>query len=455
MRQVPVLAVLATALTTVSGAASAQSFSLEGAVIDSRTSQSLGVVTERGDINGVFRAQKSMTFGILRSAGISLEQLPPDIRARIERFQTTNVEAFRAFSQGLDLKDQGKFAEARELFRRAAELDPGFALASEQQRSMPDVNLGGAIQIRSVMLAAAGAAVDRGKASYVVDVARAMAAIQAGQVVVAVTSAPTEKRAEAATIDYTVNPPGSSTQFSPNLVVGLSYTYANTPTTDLSIATSNEWRGDKYRVANGVLESVGASGEFLAQQLNAAAGNQGNATLADGSAVYWGSWLSTPTASAAVTAGGTALLSPRLGLVDYMYGDATQQMPTANTAVFSPRDTLGNPTGMLGNPSGTIAVNFATRDVTLQNLGFNIGGLAFSGLNGSTRYDANIASGYFTGNYTSGSCQGCTAFTPQSSNYGGSFVGRDANGLIFSTILLTGNPTGATTASGVQLFTRP
>ncbi len=427
------------------GAAQAQSFSLEGAVIDSRTSQSLGVVTERGDLGGVFRAQKAMTFGILRSAGISLEQLPPEVRARIERFQTTNVEAFRAFSQGLDLKDQGKYAEAKELFRRAAELDPGFALAAEQQRSMPDVNLGGSVQIRAVMVAAAGAAVDRGKASFTVDLARAMAAIQAGQVVIAVTSTPTEQSQANSTNNYTSNPAGSGAQFSPNLVAGLSYTYANSATTSVSIGSTNELRGDKYRAGNGVLESAGVSGDFLAQRLGATVGNQGNTALADGSTVYWGSWLSAPGASAAVTVGATAYTAPALGKVDYMMGDATRAMPSSGTAVFSPNG------GLISGTTGTIAVNFVTRGVALQNLAFNIGGLAFSGLNGAATYSDKIASGAFSGNYSSGTCTGCTAFTPLSSAYGGNFIGKGAEGLIFSTILLTGSGT----ASGVQIFTKP
>ena len=435
-------------LACASSGLHAQSFSLEGAVIDSRTSQSLGVVTERGELNSVFRAQKAMTFGILRSAGISLEQLPPEVRARIERFQTTNVDAFRAYSQGLDLKDQGRFAEAKEFFRRAAELDPGFALAADQQRSMPDVNIGGNLQMRAVVAAAAGAAVDRGKASYVVDAARAVAAVQSGQSVIAV-AAPPPEQARSVDNSYTSNPAGSGVNFAPDLVTGLSYSYATSGTTSVSIATSNEWRGDKYRAANGILESAGSSGDFLAQRLTAAVGNQGNAVLADGSIAYWGSWLSAPGASAAVTANNRALIAPTLGVVDYMMGDAPQQMPTSGTAVFRPTG------GMLAGATGTIAVNFVTRSVALQNLGFNIGGLGFSGLNGSATYDARIASGAFTGNYTSGSCVGCVAFTPLSSAYGGNFIGRNADGLIFSTILVTGNPTGGSTASGVQLFTKP
>ncbi len=63
---------LALTLLAAAGGASAQGFALEGAVVDSRTSRSLGVISERGEINALFRAQKAMTFGILRSAGISL-----------------------------------------------------------------------------------------------------------------------------------------------------------------------------------------------------------------------------------------------------------------------------------------------------------------------------------------------------------------------------------------------
>ncbi len=438
----------ATALAVLcvhAGNASAQTFSLEGAVIDSRTGVSLGVVTERGDLGTVFRAQKAMTFGILRSAGISLEQLSPEVRARIERFQTTNVEAFRAFSQGLELKDQGKFAEAREFFKRAADLDPNFALAAEQQQSMPDVNLGSNVQMRAVMLAAAGAAVDRGKAAFVVDVARAVAAIQAGQTVITVPAADTTAAAGGG---YTSNPPGSGTQFVANQVVGLSYTFAGAGALSFSLTNPNEWRADDVRVsAAGVLDSVGsARSGFLAQRGTAASANTGNLSLSDGAVAYWGSWLSTPAASAAVSVSGVTVTAPQLGQVDYVIADAPRVMPSTGTAVFTPAG------GLMNSVTGTIAVNFASRDVALRDLGFQLGSLSFAGLNGNSRFDAAIASGAFNGSYTSGTCTGCSAFNPLSSVYTGNFVGRDANGLVFSTFLLTG---GSGTASGVHLFTRP
>ncbi len=422
-----------------------QGFALEGAIIDSRTGQSLGVVTEKGDLNALFRAQKAMTFGILRSAGISLEQLSPEVRARIERFQTTNVEAFRAFSQGLDLKDQGKFAQAREQFKRAAELDPNFALASEQQQSMPDVNLGSGLQVRAVMQAVAGAAVDKGKATFVVDVARAAAAIQAGQTVVTVAAPPTEA---AVVNDYkfSSNQAGASNRFGANLVVGLAYGYTAAGGAVVNPIAPSEWRSSEYRVSNGVLESVGASGGgFLAQRLNAASANTGNTTLSDGTAAYWGSWLSAPGSSATLTVSGSAIAAPNLGRVDYVLADATRVMPSAGVATYTPSG------GLLSNVSGNIGVNFVNRSVTLQNLGFQLGSLNFAGLAGSATYSDTSRSGAFNGNYSAGTCTGCAGFTPGASSFAGNFVGPNAGGLVLSTILLTGN---GGTASGVHLFGR-
>jgi hypothetical protein len=437
--------IFGTLLLAAAGSAAAQGFALEGAVIDSRTSRSLGVINERGDINALFRAQKAMTFGILRSAGISLEQLPPEVRSRIERFATTNLDAFRAFSAGLDLKDQGRFIEAKVQFARAAELDPNFALATEQQQAMPDVNLGTGIQTRAVVLAAAGAAVDRGKASFTVDTARAVAALAAGQSVIAVTL-PTTTDPSAASA-YTTTPPGSGTKFVPNIVAGLAYDVTLSSGTSASIANAAEWKSDAFRVDGEVLESLGnAALGFLAQRQSATAAPGGSTVLADGTNAYWGSWQSTPAASASVSVSGLTISAPQLGRVDYAFADATSVMPTVGTAVFSPAG------GSLGSVSGTVAVNFVTRGVALQNLGFNIGSLTFSGLNGSATYSDRIASGTFGGNYSSGNCTGCTAFTPLASSFGGSFIGRNADGLLFSTFLLTG---GGGSAAGVHVFKQP
>ncbi len=420
-------------------------FALEGAVIDSRSGDSLGVVNERGDLSAVFKAQKAMTFGILRAAGVSLDQLSPEVRAKIERFQTSNVEAFRAFSQGLDLKDQGRFSEARDSFRRAAELDPGFGLAVEQQQSMPDVNVSSALQLRAVMQAAAGAAVDRGKVAYVVDLSRALAALQSGLTVVTVPAA-NESAQRSAANEYTSNQAGSTANALPNQVVSLSLSYDVNTANARSLTSPSVWRGADVRTSAGTLEQIRTAAEgVVADRGGAAVANAGQLSLADGTVAYWGSWLSAAGASAAVRVSGQLQTAPSLGRVDYVFADATRTVPASASATFTPAG------GLLQGVSGNIAVNFATRSVALQNLGFQIGTLAFSSLNGNATYDATAASGAFNGRYSSGTCSGCTAFTPTSSVFNGNFVGTQANGLVFSTLLNTGNGF----ASGVHLFTRP
>jgi hypothetical protein len=127
-----------------------------------------------------------------------------------------------------------------------------------------------------------------------------------------------------------------------------------------------------------------------------------------------------------------------------MLGLATVAMPTSGAAVFTPAG------GFLGGVSGSIGVNFVTRAVTVNNLGFTLSGLSFSALNGTASYSQSVASGFFSGNYSSGNCVGCTGFSPTASAFTGNFVGSAASGLIYSTIMQTGSGT----VSGIHLLGR-
>lgn len=426
----PVLLLLAGAATAQ---APAQTFVLEGAVIDSQSGANLGVTTQRGDVAALFRAQKALTFGILRASGVDINALAPEVRARIERFQTTNLEAFRAYSNGLDLKDQGRYAEAREQFRRAAELDPGFGLAVDQQQAMPEITLNAAVQLRAALATSAGQAVSRGQASFVVDAQRAVAAAQGGlAVVLAPPPAPTESDILAKDIqdEYSNQGTGVAANSSlPNLATAASFGTAS----DVRLALNGEWKGGQYRSEGGQLVAAGdpLQGQVL-QRGNATAVPGGSTDLADGSRVYWGQWLSTAGASASVQFRNTTFTAPDLGVVDWMAGDATRQLPTSSIASFTP---AGG--GNLGNVSGSIAVDFQLRSVALQNLGFTLDGLAFSGLQGTATMRPGSLSGLFDANYTGGSCAGCTSFVPTASFFGGNFVGRNADGLLFSTTMAT------------------
>ena len=374
--------------------AQSEEFQLESAVMDSVSGRSLGVLNEKGAMTGFFKAQKSMMYGILRSAGIDLNQLPADVRLRLEKFQTTNLEAFKAFSQGLDLKDEGKFAEAQIFFEKAAAIDPNFKLAEDMKVAMPNMNLSTMLQIRTVVRDSAKTAVDNGKRRVEVDIARAAAAIMSGQTVVVGSrnsvSDSSESNAPAAD-GFTTNPPGSGTDYAPRKVVGIAFSYgagdANAPTgTQVAIASTNEWTSSQYKVSGSSLESLGLGGDFVAQRGAASESATTTHTLSDGSGVYWGSWKSTPGASASVIVSGTPLSAPTLGAdVYYMMGEATRTMPTSGTATFLPAG------GFLDNVAGNISVNFATRQVALNNLGFTLNGLSFGQLNGTSTYDAGIA----------------------------------------------------------------
>ena len=272
--------------------AHAEKFELESAVMDSASGKSLGVANEKGEMAEFFKAQKSMMYAILRSAGIALDRLPADVRARLEKFQTTNLEAFKAFSQGLDLKDEGKFAEAQAFFEKAVALDANFKLADEMKVSMPNVNLPNLLQIRTVIRDSTKTAVDSGKRSVELDLSRATAAMLSGQTLTMSTreATPTElaSEANAGANDYTTNPPGSGADYLPRKAVGVAFNYTAPAGTSIAIATTNEWTGSQYMITGNSLESVGVGGNFVAQRGSAAECCTSSYKLSDDSVVYWG-----------------------------------------------------------------------------------------------------------------------------------------------------------------------
>jgi hypothetical protein len=209
------------------------------------------------------------------------------------------------------------------------------------------------------------------------------------------------------------------------------------------IASTGEWTASQIAVDDHGLTSVGTRETFFAGRGAASVCCGGQDRLDDGSVVSWGVWKSSSAASAEVVLEGRRFIAPELGeSLQYMMGSATREMPGSGSTRFLPKN------GFLANASGAIAVDFVKRDVRLENLGFALDGFTFSGLNGAASYASGQGSGFFKGNYTSGSCTGCSGFSPTGSAYSGNFVGATANGLIFSTILQTGNGTSA----GTHLF---
>jgi hypothetical protein len=435
----------ASVLCLLSPGVQAERFDLESAIIESATAKAVGGGKRSGDITTFFTAQKEMVYAALGDLGISLESLPADIRKNLERFHTTNFAAFKMFSLGLNAQDQGKFAEAKAFFEKAVELDPNFQLAGELGVSMPNNNVTGTVQLQAALAAAAKSATSSGKVQVEVDLSGAIAALQSGQTVLVgskADSSVSSASARDASNNYTSNPPGSSTSYADRKAVGVSYSIQDSSGLTVSVASTNEWTLDQASVDSSGLVKVGDAAEFQATRAAATSSVGGSLNLGDGSTVSWGTWQSGP-GSFTVSAKGVSVsaLGPQF---QYLIGQATRDMPTTGTASFAPAG------GFLSKASGTIGIDFVTRSVQLSNLGFDLSGLSFTSLNGAATYSNTIASGFFKGNYTSGSCTGCAAFSPDASVFTGNFLGKSASGLMFSTVLST----GLGSVSGLHAFQR-
>lgn len=77
----------------------------------------------------LFDLEKAVVFGLLQRLGVPLTDAE---RERIVERPTANLQAFLAFSRGLDAEDRDAFAEAAREYAAAARLDPAFRQAGER-----------------------------------------------------------------------------------------------------------------------------------------------------------------------------------------------------------------------------------------------------------------------------------------------------------------------------------
>ncbi|MDX1673845.1 MAG: CsgG/HfaB family protein [Longimicrobiales bacterium] len=97
-------------------------------VVDAADVEAAGEVTESGVLDQLMEIEVRLALEIYRQLGIELTDTEV---ARLEDKPTRNLQAFLAFSEGLELMDAGAFAAAAGRFDAAASLDPGFSAARE------------------------------------------------------------------------------------------------------------------------------------------------------------------------------------------------------------------------------------------------------------------------------------------------------------------------------------
>ena len=102
------------------------SLRLDGAYMALETSDYI-VLDEQSDaLRNLFVMQKAFVFDLINELGI---ELTPEERSKIEYIPTENLQAFIAYSRGLREEDAGAYGLAAGFYRRAAQLDEGFAEA--------------------------------------------------------------------------------------------------------------------------------------------------------------------------------------------------------------------------------------------------------------------------------------------------------------------------------------
>jgi tetratricopeptide (TPR) repeat protein len=104
-----------------------------------------------------FELEKEIVSNVLKVLRVSPT---PEEQKLLGVYQTTNLQAVTYFGQGLDALDEGNWKEARKLFQKAVDEDPGFALARWWRDSSPDAGTPGMGSLGGMTGAALGDVAD-------------------------------------------------------------------------------------------------------------------------------------------------------------------------------------------------------------------------------------------------------------------------------------------------------
>lgn len=106
-----------------------RNLNLDVAVVTTEDAATDAIETASGDLDRLFDLEKQLVFQLLEEMEI---ELTPEERDAIQRVPTRNLQAFLAYSRGLEEEDAGNFEAAAGHFEQAATLDPSFELAGER-----------------------------------------------------------------------------------------------------------------------------------------------------------------------------------------------------------------------------------------------------------------------------------------------------------------------------------
>ncbi len=111
---------------------------VSAAVVDVASAGVAASTNNHDALNRLFDLEKQVVLSIFTNLGI---QLSDQERAAIAQRPTQNLQAFLAYSRGLEAEDRGDYAGARDAFGEAAGLDPSFRAAAQGAGAASDLTI--------------------------------------------------------------------------------------------------------------------------------------------------------------------------------------------------------------------------------------------------------------------------------------------------------------------------
>ena len=106
-----------------------QRLRVDAAIVNTQTSGVAGGAANENTIEQLFTIQKAIVLQLFDSLGVRLTTAE---RIAIEQRPTRSMQAFLAYSRGLEFQDQGRYNDAARFFGEAARIDPGFSMAAQK-----------------------------------------------------------------------------------------------------------------------------------------------------------------------------------------------------------------------------------------------------------------------------------------------------------------------------------
>lgn len=101
-------------------------------------------------LENLFKVEKDLVFDVIKQMGIMLTRAE---REKIEDVPTRNLQAYIAYSIGLEKERQGDFSAAAVYYKQAAALDPNFGLAKSKADAAESLSFAGGAKERALAAA--------------------------------------------------------------------------------------------------------------------------------------------------------------------------------------------------------------------------------------------------------------------------------------------------------------